>query len=95
MSHGPACTCPECLGHDPLHDRDRIKSYRSLIRIVERTENEIIVVIPGWDPYVSVAIPIEGVPESILALMPVARCHAQVNIGAEKREDLVITDWEE
>ena len=95
MRHGPACTCPECLGHDPLHDREPMKSYRTLIRIVGKSEGTMDVVIPGWNPYVTLSIPTEGLPEDILALTPVTRCHARVNIGVREKEALVITDWED
>ena len=60
-------------------------------------------VIPGWDPKQVIEMPFWGLPKALrdkvlshfsTTVNESYRCFAEVNIGAEKWEDLKFTNWE-
>ncbi len=80
------------------------KPWRTLVRIeaVEQTGTEDIVraVVPGWNPYEQIGFPADLMPIDIRRSMSQYLgqgdfyTFAQVNIGAEKPEDLYFQDFE-
>lgn len=80
------------------------KPWRALVRIeaVDQTESGNIVraVVPGWNPCEQVRFPVDLIPIDIRRAMSrhLSRgdfyAFAQVNIGAEKPEDLYFQDFE-
>lgn len=57
-----------------------------------------VLVLPGWEATVELAMPVAHLPiplQEILAGVEFPyRCHARVNIGANKAEDIKFSDWE-
>lgn len=76
------------------------KPYRNILRIVdidEKYREEVVdVVIPGWNPDVSVPLPLAIIREWLIEFEPRigTRLIACVNSGAENPEDLYFTDFE-
>lgn len=71
--------------------------WRTLLRVVRVDERRWVVrvIIPGFNPHLTVSIPWKLVPLRILEnLKPDDRLHAHVNIGAESWRDLVFVDFE-
>lgn len=73
------------------------RPWRALVR-VERIEEErslVHVVIPAWDPDTVIRYPMEFLPEAMRNRLNVQlRFHAQINLGAETRDELYFKDWE-
>ena len=63
---------------------------------VERVDAQVAsVVLPAWNHREVVSVPVQDIPAAILQdFAQGSRCHAHVNIGAERKEDLVFKDWE-
>ena len=71
--------------------------YRTLIRVksIDKEQNIVNVVLPGWSTREEVQIPLDSIPASIRSLLkPVFRFHAQVNIGADTKDQLEFSSWE-
>jgi hypothetical protein len=70
------------------------KPYRTLVRItkIDRESGEDVVdaIVPGWNPHEALRFPAVLIPEKIRqdSLKAGVRLFAQVNIGADKSEDL-------
>uniref|UniRef100_B8HQF4 Uncharacterized protein n=1 Tax=Cyanothece sp. (strain PCC 7425 / ATCC 29141) TaxID=395961 RepID=B8HQF4_CYAP4 len=76
------------------------KPYRNIVRLVdvnqESGEDVVDVIIPGWNPYKAVRLPLALICEWLLEFQPKigARLIASVNTGAENPEDLYFTNFE-
>ena len=75
------------------------RTHRTLVRVVEVRSHGLLptleMVIPGWNPNLVVARPLQVVPEELQGLLVEdARLHAQVNLGAESEPDLFFRCWE-
>ena len=72
------------------------RKWRTLVRIVETNplKDELIVVLPGWNPEQRIKLKLSEAPVSVSEREPIFRCHAMVNTGAELAEDLIFEDWE-
>lgn len=69
--------------------------WRTLIHVTDRTETSFSFVLPGWDPNVTLTLPLEAVPFWLPPLLvPGKRLHARVNIEAENQADLQFHSWE-
>lgn len=69
--------------------------WRTLIRVAAVDEHKCCVLIPAWNTSEIICIDISNIPEDIRpVLWPGKRLHAEVNIGAEKAEDLMFANWE-
>lgn len=76
--------------------KDTQDKSRTLVRVVEVNDSDCKVVLPGFDGAKEwISLSQDQVPADIWRLFePDKRCHAKVNIGAERSEDLVFSDWE-
>ncbi len=75
------------------------KPYRTLLAItnISTVANERVVdaVIPGWNPRIAVRFPVSLIPAEFHELLaPDVAFFAQINIGAEKADDLYFRDFE-
>jgi len=73
------------------------RPWRTLVRVVEVYEDEgrAYVEIPAWPLSEIITLRLPDIPVPIRQLMAAgSRCHAKVNIGAERSEDLYFLDWE-
>lgn len=66
------------------------RRYRTLVRVV--TVDPLRVVVPGWNPRLSVLVPKAEAPA--FPLMADQRVHARVNLGAKLAEHLCFASWE-
>ncbi len=46
-----------------------MKMWRTLVRIAGVNDNSVSVCIPGWDPMETVEIPLNSIPQDIVACM--------------------------
>lgn len=73
------------------------RPWRSLVRVeeVEIAGGYFYVIVPGWDPRKKMRVSLKDLPANMRDLVrPEKRFHAQVNVGAEKHEDLYFDRWE-
>lgn len=73
------------------------RPWRQLVRVVDVSEQREYchVVVPGWNSSTKVRLYLDTLRDPVRALVnPGQRLHAQVNIGAERYEDLFFVDWE-
>lgn len=71
------------------------RPWRTLVRVVSVDAQTASVVLPAWNSAEVVAVPVGSIPPEIVQNFAQGfRCHARVNIGAERKEDLVFSDWE-
>ena len=73
------------------------KFYRSLIRVCEfnKQDGYVDVIVPGWNIKAKIRIDSMNIPEEIREIMNTGvRLHAKVNIGVEKKEDILFIEWE-
>lgn len=72
------------------------RKWRTLVRIVESDLQFVTLMIPAWSPTRPIHVPKTDLPEWLVArAKPKFRCHAMVNIGAEREEDLFLQGWRE
>ena len=72
-----------------------MRTWRTLVRVVEVKNGMVVMVVPGWNHKYPIVFSPTELPNEIVAVAKEGRrFHARVNLGAEKREDLVFTDWE-
>lgn len=70
------------------------RQWRTLVRFVNRSQIEAVVVVPAWDSSTTVSVPIENIPEEIRnRIVPNFRCYAEVNIGSVSANELIFTNW--
>lgn len=72
--------------------------FRNLIRVqrISVFDNAIYVIIPAWSAHLEVRVPLYDLPSHVIRRLWVQqRFHAQVNSGVERKDALVIKDWEE
>ena len=70
-----------------------------LIRITHVTsesgEQVVDVIVPGWNPWRAVRLPVSLIPDDLHSKVePEAAFFAKVNIGTEKAEDLYFKEFE-
>lgn len=71
------------------------KLWRTLVRVASITEDKCYVILPGWNVRETICLDLNNIPKDIQPLLfPGKRFHAQVNIGAENKEDLKFENWE-
>ena len=73
------------------------KLWRTLVAVIFKNvyQRTITVRIPGWDSTKQIVLPYTSFPDELIPLLEKNyRLHAKVNIGAERKEDLIFTDWE-
>jgi hypothetical protein len=71
------------------------KLFRTLIRVVKKTSDEVEFIAPGYSTTEIIVLPKKYVPDSVFTVMkPGFRCHVKMNIGAESGEDLIFKNWE-
>jgi len=76
------------------------RGYRNIVRIVgvsnESGEPVIDTIIPSWNLYQAVRLPLSLINEWLFDFVPEVGTHliAKVNSGAQKQEDLFFTDFE-
>lgn len=71
------------------------KLWRALVRVHHTDERYAWVIVPGWNHRVEVPIELDSIPAYVREnMVPDYRCYAKVNIGAEKKSDLVFKEWE-
>lgn len=74
------------------------RPWRTLVRVadIEEERRYFYVVVPGWNVMQKIPVYFNDLPEALRGqIQPTARFHAQVNLGAERPEDLYFSDWEE
>jgi len=69
------------------------RTRRSLVRIVSVSEDDLTVVVPGWDPHHNITMPRSSVPPEI-EVYPGKRLHAQVCLSALNESCLGFCSWE-
>lgn len=89
-------SCIMEFGGDFQPDR---RPWRTLVRVEEVVEEgptkSVYVVLPGWDPNKVVRLGLEDLPANIQPLAKVGkRFHAQVNVGADRDDELYFVEWE-
>jgi len=71
--------------------------WRALVRVdaISDDEKHLFITIPSWDSTKQLCIEAGSIRNvDVLTLMePGSRFYASVNIGAERSEDLIITNW--
>lgn len=72
------------------------KPHRTLVRVEDKNDETIFVVVPGWHPTEVVNVSRKDMPDFILKEVEKdnTRFHAVVNIGAEDHSDLYFDEWE-
>ena len=78
--------------------RPEKKKWRSLIRVcaVYTDKGYFNIIVLGWDVKEEVSIPFSTIPENIrMIVKPDKHLYAKVNIGAEHKEQLSFSEWEE
>lgn len=73
------------------------KAHKTLIRVqaVEEDAKFVDVIVPTWNPHKVIQLPINIFPSHLRDVVrPDERFFAQVNIGAEKHNELYFTDFE-
>lgn len=73
------------------------RPWRTQVSFPEVDDNGLIVYaeVPAWPGGQVIRLQKTDLPETLLLqLKPDYRCHAKVNIGAERQEDLYFLDWE-
>jgi len=69
--------------------------FRALVRVVAVQDGWMTVCVPAWNHRENISISlIFFKPEDRKKFKPNYRCHAQVNIGVDKKYDLAFKDWE-
>jgi CheY-like chemotaxis protein len=79
------------------------RPWRTLIRVegIEAPDNRsggyFLAIVPAWSGSEGIKIYMDSVPESVQSQIKSGhmRFHAQVNLGAEKLEDLYFDEWED
>lgn len=89
----------QCLDEFAGKPHPRRRPYRTLVRVVQRTqdsgEDVIDVMVPGWRVDEAVRLPVSLIPETIRRkAQPGQRFFAQVNTGAEVSEELFFKDFQ-
>lgn len=73
------------------------RPYRALVRFVEpdpESPGRYFVELPSWQASLLVPIHLEDLPEEVMAAAaPGYRCHAMVNLGSERYEDVYFDTW--
>lgn len=71
------------------------RPWRTLIRVQNIDRHYAYVIVPAWSSTEGLRLFRTDIPEPIaLRLAPGFRCHAYVNLGATRQEDLFFTKWE-
>jgi hypothetical protein len=72
------------------------RPWRAMIRVVRIEDNNLWVVLPGWDSEQEIQINKNAFPKKIHKLIkPEARFFAKVNTGADTQSELYFTDFED
>jgi CheY-like chemotaxis protein len=73
------------------------RPYRALVRFVEpdpESPGRFFVELPSWQPSILVPIHLSDLPADVAAAaIPDYRCHAIVNLGSERYEDVYFDGW--
>lgn len=81
---------------DGRFEPDR-KPWRSLVRFVEadpESDGRFFVELPSWELGLMVPVHRAHLPVAVQSLIePDFRCHAMVNLGSERYEDVYFDDW--
>ena len=82
-------------------DNQYSRKWRSLVRVIslDLPNKKVEITMPSlWDSFgfpKEFSISTEGIPQDVLQILEVGkRVHAMVNIGADKVEDLMFSNWE-
>lgn len=75
-----------------------MKTYRTLVRFESLGESTGCVVVPAWNPEEVVVLTRDNIPDMITDRIDFdaddIRFYAEVNIGAECREELIFENWQ-
>jgi CheY-like chemotaxis protein len=71
------------------------RSWRAVIRVQSVEVHHVHVFVPAWSSREGLRLLRSDIPEPLASkLADGLRCHAKVNLGATRQEDLYFTDWE-
>ena len=85
-------TCIKEFRNEFMPDR---RAWRTLVRVQNVEEHYVYVIIPAWSSSEGLRLLRADVPDPVGAkLVPGFRCHAKVNLGATRNEDLYFASWE-
>jgi hypothetical protein len=85
-------TCLREFRNEYAEDR---RAWRTLIRVQNVEGHYAYLFVPAWSSSEGLRLLLSDLPGDFAAkLRPGFRCHAQVNLGAVKQEDLYFTNWE-
>lgn len=71
------------------------RSWRTLVRIQGVEAHHVYLFVPAWSSRDALRLLRTDVPPQIeMRLKEGLRCHARVNLGATRQEDVYFTDWE-
>lgn len=85
-------TCLKEFRHEFMPDR---RAWRALVRVQNVEEHYVYVIVPAWDSTEGLRLLRHDIPAAIASkFVPGFRCHAQVNLGATRNEDLFFASWE-
>jgi len=71
------------------------RSWRTMVRVQSVEVHHLHLFVPGWSSREGLRLLRSDIPEPLASkLVEGLRCHARVNLGATRQEDLYFTDWE-
>lgn len=71
------------------------RSWRTLVRVQSVELHHLHLFVPGWSSREGLRLLRSDIPEPLASrLVQGLRCHAKVNLGATRQEDLYFTEWE-
>ncbi len=84
--------CVKEFNHDFTAER---RSWRTLVRVTSVEVHHVHLFVPGWSSREGLRLLRSDIPEPLASkLVEGLRCHARVNLGATRQEDLYFTNWE-
>ena len=70
--------------------------WRTLVRVEAFDDNYVHIVLPSWNHRVTLRLNRKDIPANIQAKLAVDyRCHAKVNTGADRWDQIRLTNWED
>lgn len=86
-----------CRGEARNEFEPERKPWRSLVHFVEpdpESPGRFFVELPSWDLDMMIPVHTDDLPQDVReAAQAGLRCHAMVNLGSERYEDLYLYDW--
>ena len=69
--------------------------WRVLLRVEKITSQFAHIIIPSWNEYEAVAVPLFSIPQNVRGILkPGMHLHAKVNTNVDESVDLCFSDWE-